>query len=109
MERTVSKTPKRVAIFSPAKKLVAIVSSMTMAASILKVKTPSVLYACNGVTVACQGWYLRFIDNITFDMPDDLGSVTLDEFDAMNRISRSTYSPRGMRKERKKVTECEAV
>jgi hypothetical protein len=109
MERTVSKTPKRVALFSPAKKLVAIVSSMTMAASILGVSTPSVMYACNGTSVACQGWYLRLVNNIAFDLPDDLGIVTLDEFDRLNNIDRPAYSPRKMRKERKTTEGCAAA
>lgn len=109
MEGTVSKTPKRVAVFSPAKKLVGIFSSLTVLANLMEVSTASVHYACNGDSVACRGWYLRIIDNIAFDLPNDLGNITLDEFDAMSRIDRLTYSPRGMRKKRKKTDQCKAA
>lgn len=88
------------AVFSPAKKLIGVFSSQTLLAKFMDVSTPSVHYACDGTTVACKGFYLRPLDNIDLDIPDDFGTLTLEEFDDLNGEKRVTYPDRGMRKKR---------
>lgn len=95
-----SRVPDRVAVFSPGKKLIAVFSSKTLLAKFLGVSTPSVLYACNGTTVACNGWYLRPLGSAVLELPGDLGTLTLERFDELNGEKRLTYPDRGMRKKR---------
>ena len=95
-----SRVPSRVAVFSPGKKLIAVFSSQTLLAKFMEVSTPSVHYACEGTTVACKGFYLRPLDKIDLDIPDDFGTLTLEEFDNLNGEKRITYPDRGMRKKR---------
>jgi hypothetical protein len=102
--RRPSKVAERVAVFSPGKKLVGVFSSKTLLAKFMDVSTPSVLYACNGTTVACNGWYLRSLENVDLEIPDDFGTLTLEEFDVLNGEKRLTYPDRGMRKKRAKAT-----
>lgn len=88
------------AVFSPGKKLIAVFSSQTLLAKFMEVSTPSVHYACEGSTVACKGYYLRQLDNTGLDIPDYIGTLTLEEFDNLNGEKRITYPDRGMRKKR---------
>lgn len=95
-----SRVPDRVAVFSPGKKLIGVFSSKTLLAKFMDVSTPSVLYACNGTTVACNGWYLRSLGDVELELPGDLGTLTLERFDELNGEKRLTYPDRGMRKKR---------
>lgn len=95
-----SRVPSRVAVFSPGKKLIGVFSSQTVLAKFMEVSTPSVHYACDGTTVACKGYYLRSLDKIYLELPDDFGTLTLEQFDQLNGERRLTYPDRGMRKKR---------
>ncbi len=95
-----SRVPDRVAVFSPGKKLIGVFSSKTLLAKFMDVSTPSVTYACNGTTVACNGWYLRSLGDVELELPGDLGTLTLERFDELNGEKRLTYPDRGMRKKR---------
>lgn len=96
----VSREPSRIAVFSPAKKLVGVFNSMTAAAQLLNVSTSSIHFACKGETLACQGWYVRELVNVILEIPDDFGTLTLEDFDNLNGEKRITYPDRGMRKKR---------
>lgn len=87
-------------MFSPEKVLVGVFSSMNQAANILGVRVSTVRFACIGTTVACQGWYLRPLGSAVLELPGDLGTLTLDDFDLRNGEKRLTYPDRGMRKKR---------
>ena len=94
----VRREPSRIAVFSPAMKLVGVCASMTAAAQMLKVSTSAIHFACNGKTPSCQGWYVRELDNVIIEFPDDLGTLRLEDFDNLNGTKRTTYPDRGTRK-----------
>lgn len=93
------KNPEKVAIFSAEKILIGIFSSMNQAANIIGVRPSTVRFACIGTTVSCQGWYLRNIGSSDVGI-NEIGVLTLDEFDGRNGDVRITYPDRGMRKPR---------
>ena len=104
MKRKVKREPRRIAVFGGRdKKLVAVIGSMTQAAHVLGVKTAAISYASRGLTVACQGWYLRELTNVVLEW-DDIGNLTLEDFDRLNGEQRPVYPDRGMRKRRKQTT-----
>ena len=100
----VSRTPSRVAAFDINKRRLRIIfSSQTYAAKMLNVKTSAVHYACTGASVACNGWYLRSLENVDIDS-DDLWKLTVEEFDELNGVDRVVYPSKNIRKTRSKKT-----
>lgn len=100
----VSRTPSKVAAFDIEKRrLRSVFSSQTYAAKMLNVKTSAVHYACSGATVACNGWYLRTLDNVDIN-PDDFGRLTIEKFDKLNGVERLVYTNGTIRKKRSKPT-----
>ena len=72
---------KKIAIFSPQYKLVAISSCISSLAKLIGTDTGSLLRAIKGERVTCNGFYPRFIPDDTIIDVDDLGVVNLLEFD----------------------------
>ena len=88
----------KIAAFSRDQVLVGVFASMTQAAKFIGVRVSSVRFAVVGDTVACQGWYLRRVDE-TLSM-DEIGTLTLQDFDRRIGEKRLTYPHRAMRKTR---------
>lgn len=83
--------PKRVLQFNSTKKLVAVFSSLTAAAKTLEVSPAAVHYACSGKRISCKGAYFRSLnDNIELEW-EDLGALTLQEYDDLCGEKRAVY------------------
>ncbi len=103
MKKIVSHTPSRIAVFSPNKKLIGVLTSQTATAQVLGVRTASIHYACKGKTESCNGWHIRELkDSVKLELPEDFGTLTLERFDELNGEKRLTYPDREMRKKRAK-------
>ena len=108
MKKKVSHTPSRIAVFSPNKKLIGVLTSQTATAQVLGVRTASIHYACKGKTESCNGWHIRELkDSVKLELPEDFGTLTLEEFDNLNGDRRTMYPDRGMRKRCKQTTSTE--
>lgn len=91
----------RVAVFNSCQILVGVFSSINQAARCIGVRASTVRFACIGSTISCQGWYLRRVDE-TMSI-EEIGVLTLREFDERNGENRAVYPKRGMRKPRNNV------
>lgn len=97
----VSRTPSKVAVFDIEKRrLRGVFSSQTYAAKFLNMTTAAVHFACTGVTVACNGWYFRSLDNVNIEFDNSFGKLTLEEFDQLTGVDRVVYPKSNPRKKR---------
>jgi hypothetical protein len=90
------KEARRILIFNPLKRLVAVVASQLHAAKIIGSHTSAIRNACNGKLISCNKMYVRWWESdIEIDMIAELGQLTLSEYDELCGVERKTYvSPR---------------
>jgi hypothetical protein len=84
---------KRVLVFNPLKRLVAVFQSVTAAATAFGTSAPSIHDACTGKNISCCELYFRQLDEdkIEIDMLEDLGTLRLEEYDKLVGIKRKYY------------------
>ncbi len=90
-------TARRILVFDSSKKLSFIAQSQIKLAKILGVKTPTVKAACDGTAIQTCGYYLRWWDpEIEIDVINELGKLTLMEYDDLLGVERKVYKDRKM-------------
>ena len=82
---------KRVLIFNPTKRLVGICQSVNATASFFKVNVQSIYYACTGKSMSCKGFYFRILDDDIEVTLEDLGVLTVPEYDELCGVERKIY------------------
>lgn len=92
----ISKIPNRVLVFNPLKRLVAIYQSCTATALAFGAKVQSIHYACNGECISCHGYYFRKLDDDIEVTLDDLGTLTVEEYDKLCGVERKLYANKRM-------------
>lgn len=93
MSNALSENPKRVLVFNPLKKLIAIVQSCNALALTLGIAPVNVHDACVGKNISCHNLYLRYLDEskIEIDMLEDLGTLRLEDYDKFMGFQRKYY------------------
>lgn len=87
---------KRVLIFNPSKRLIAIVSSANAAAKMLNINIQPIHYACTGKCISSNGYYFRHLSDEIEITPEDLGVLKVDEYDQLCGIERRVFKNRSM-------------
>lgn len=88
---------RRILVFDASKKLSFIAQSQVKLAKILGVKTPTVKAACDGNAIQTRGYYLRWWDpEIEINVMEELGKLTLKEYDGLLGVERKVYRDRNM-------------
>lgn len=88
---------RRILVFDASKKLSFIAQSQVRLAKILGVKTPTVKAACDGNAIQTRGYYLRWWDpEIEINVMEELGELTLKEYDGLLGVERKVYRDRNM-------------
>lgn len=88
---------RRILVFDASKKLSFIAQSQIKLAKILGVKTPTVKAACDGNAIQTRGYYLRWWDpEIEINVMEELGELTLKEYDSLLGVERKVYRDRKM-------------
>jgi len=91
-------TAKKIAIFDPQLKLVAVASGVSQLAKLMDVGTGEISRAIRGERVCCKGFYIRYIPkDIVIDV-DDIGNDELLEFDKECNVDRYIYATRSQKK-----------
>lgn len=90
---------KSVIVFDSNLKLVGMFSSYYTAAKTTGVSHQMIAKACSGKIIATKGMYWREVDTKEYIMDcDDLGTLTLLDFDREQGIDRRIYATRNMKK-----------
>lgn len=94
---THTKAARRILVFDSSKKFAFVAQSQIKLAKILGIKTPTVKAACDGVAISTCGYYLRWWDpSIEIDIYEELGQLTLKEYDDLCGLERRYYKGRDM-------------
>lgn len=95
-----TKEARRILVFNPLKKFIGVFSSQLQAARILGVRTPTVKAACDGDAISTCSLYLRWWDpKIEIDVDEELGVLTLKEYDQLCDVHRKVYKNGRMNRE----------
>lgn len=105
--------PKRILVFNPLKRLIAIFQSSTAAARAFGIKPNTISCACSGELIACHNLYFRHLQDdieVTFD---DFGTLRVEEYDKLCGVERRYYKTKrmdrtGMKYNKKKKEENES-
>ena len=90
---------KNIIVFDSNLRLVGMFSSYYTAAKTTGVSHQMIAKACNGSIIAAKKMYWREVDIKEYLMDcDDLGNLTLLDFDKMQGINRRIYANRNMKK-----------
>jgi hypothetical protein len=92
----ISSQSKRVLVFNPLKKLIAIYQSAFAASRSFGVQRPSIASVCTGISMSCKGMYFRYLQDdieVTFE---DLGTLRLEEYDQLCGVKRQLYKTKNM-------------
>ena len=89
---------RRVLVFNPLKRLVAIFQSCTAAATAFGTSTVNIHDACTGKNISSCNLYFRHLyeDKIESDMLNDLGSLRLEDYDKLMKLQRKYYPTKEM-------------
>lgn len=90
------KTAKRVLVFNPSKKLIAIFHSATATARTFGMNVQPIHYACTGECVSSNGLYFRYLDPEIEVTLEDLGSLKLEAYDELCGVERKVYKNKSM-------------
>lgn len=94
---TKTNVARRILVFDASKKLSFIAQSQIKLAKLLGVKTPTVKAACDGAAISTRGYYLRWWDpEIEIDVINELGVLTLQNYDSLLGVERRVYKDRQM-------------
>lgn len=93
-----NETRKRVLVFNPLKRLVAIFQSCTAAASAFGTSTVNIHDACAGKNISACNLYFRhfYDDQIELDILEDLGTLRLEDYDNLLGLKRKYYPTKDM-------------
>ncbi len=96
MKRTSSKTPKRTLVFNSLKRLVGVFQSTHAASKAMGIGIQSIHYACNGTTIKAGNFYFRHLEDDIEVTWDDLGVLSVEEYDELCGVERKVYSTKEM-------------
>ena len=88
--------PKRILVFNPLKRLIAIFQSSLAAAKAFDIRPTSIHYVCTGECISSHNLYFRHLQDdveVTFE---DLGTLRLEEYDKLCGVERKYYSTKRM-------------
>lgn len=97
-QQTISNSPTTVVAFDPTYTLVAVFKSMSEAAALTKTIRQSLIKAAYGDIISVNKRYWRVVPSDFQIEPDDVGKLTLFEFDAAIGEDRKIYATRKMQK-----------
>lgn len=96
-EQTKTRETRRILVFNPLKKFIGVISSQLQAARMLGVRTPTIKAACNGTAISTCNLYLRWWNpDIEIDVNEELGELTLKEYDQLCGVQRRVYKDKKM-------------
>ena len=105
---------RKLLIFNPKKVLVAVCPSLSSGAQMLKIPNKSSVHkAATGETISCSGLYFRYLpDDMELEF-EDLGTLKLQEFDAIcgedrKLFKNSSMTRKGLRYSRKRKSNKQA-
>ena len=111
MENNLRESEHHILIFNPTKRLVAIAQSTWAAGRMFKTNQQRVKDVCIGKQISTCGFYFRYLDDSVEVTLQDLGTLSLKEYDELCGVDRPIYatnkmSRKGMKyKTRKKQEE----
>lgn len=89
-----SQKAKKILIFNSEKMLVLIGRSVRAASLAMKLNAQGISYAALGKLISTGRYYFRYIpDNVEVGI-DDIGTLTLEDWDALCNIKRKTFKAR---------------
>ena len=91
-----SKSTRRVLVFNPVKKLVAVYQSVTSAARTFQTTPTNVHFACVGKSISCCNLYFRHLSDDVEITLDDLGTLKLEDYDKLCGVTRKYYPTKSM-------------
>lgn len=95
--QTKPRETRRILVFNPLKKFIGVISSQLQAARMLGVRTPTIKAACNGTAISTCNLYLRWWNpDIEIDVNEELGELTLKEYDQLCGVQRRVYKDKKM-------------
>ena len=94
----INESRKRVLVFNPLKRLVAIFQSVTSAAGALGKAPINIYEACTGKSISSCSLYFRYLyeDKIEIDTLEDLGTLKLEDYDKLMGLERKYYATKDM-------------
>lgn len=99
MNKKKSSKNKNIVVFDANLKMVAMFSSCYAAEKTTGISHQMITKACNGTIIAAMGMYWREVDIDQYVLDcDDLGVLTLIEFDREHGVDRLIYATRNMKK-----------
>ncbi len=98
MKKEINNNPTQIVAFDATYVLCAMFKSISEAATITKTLRQSLIKAAYGDIISVNGRYWRAVPSDFQIEPDDLGTLTLFEFDAAIGVDRKIYSTRKMLK-----------
>ena len=93
-----SENRKRVLVFNPLKRFIAIFQSATAAARAFNTSTVNIHDACIGKNISSCNLYFRhfYDDKVELNMLEDLGTLRLEEYDKLVGLERKYYPTKEM-------------
>jgi len=98
MKTEINNNPTQIVAFDAAYVLSAMFKSISEAASMTKTLRQSLIKAAYGDIISVNGRYWRAVPSDFQIEPDDIGKLTLFEFDSAIGVDRKIYSTRKMLK-----------
>lgn len=98
MKKEINNNPTQIVAFNAAYVLSAMFKSISEASAITGTLRQSLIKAAYGDIISVKGRYWRAVPSDFQIEPDDLGNLTLFEFDAAIGVDRKIYSTRKMTK-----------
>lgn len=96
MRRSKFKRPKMVLIFNGAQTLIAVARSLHSAAELTKGNLQAISFCCTGKYVCSGDLYFRHLhDDVEIEL-QDLGTLLLQDYDALCGVKRNYYTVREM-------------
>lgn len=85
------KPAKRVLMFNPRKNLIALFHSAIVAAKAMNSSTQAIHCACTGKTICSGRMYYRYVPEDIEITIEDMGTLTVEEFDSLCGVTRKVY------------------
>lgn len=98
MKKEINNNPTQIVAFDSTYVLSAMFKSISEAATLTKTLRQSLIKAAYGDIISVNGKYWRVVPSDFQIEPDDLGNLTLFEFDSAIGVDRKIYSTRRMLK-----------
>lgn len=102
--RSSFREPKKVLIFNEHRILVSVNKSLHVTTQLLMITSQTISLCCTGQRISSNGFYFRHShQNVKIDVDEDIGYLTLEEYDQMCDVIRQYHSPSEMKNRRIKA------